>query len=49
MAALGGEELIAFVSAEYEAHAQEVYMQLDSPVMNGQSMWDIFERMLPLM
>ncbi|TBU22809.1 hypothetical protein BD311DRAFT_675229 [Dichomitus squalens] len=46
---LGGEDLIWFVSREYEAHAEQVYASLGVGELTFHNVWDVFTRMLPAM
>lgn len=49
MEELGGETLLDFVPSGYAVHAQQIYEELGSPLMQGKSLWGIFRAMLPLM
>jgi hypothetical protein len=46
MDAIGGEDLIRFVSVEYSAHAQEVFDSLEVPKIMFHNVWEIFQKML---
>ncbi len=46
---LGGEDIIRFVSHEYEARAEQVYVSLEIGELTFHNVWDVFSRMLPLM
>jgi hypothetical protein len=47
MDAIGGEDLIRFVSVEYAARAQEVFDSLEVPKITFHNVWEIFQKMLP--
>jgi hypothetical protein len=49
MQELGGEDLIHFVPAAYEAKAIEVFESLNITDLTLQNVWDVFQSMLPLM
>ena len=44
---LGGDALIAFNSDEYKACAEAVYVGLGSPRLTLETVWDVFQSMLP--
>lgn len=45
---IGGEDLIRFVSRDYAAKAQAVFVdQLGNPKLTMTNVWDIFQEMLP--
>ncbi|KAJ7214345.1 hypothetical protein GGX14DRAFT_443787 [Mycena pura] len=44
---LGGDALIAFNSDEYKARAEAVYVGLGSPRLTLETVWDVFQSMLP--
>ena len=46
---LGGEDLVRFVSREYEARAEQVYTSLEIAELTFHNVWDVFSRMLPRM
>ncbi|KAF5391647.1 hypothetical protein D9757_002336 [Collybiopsis confluens] len=46
---LGGEELIRFVSKEYEQKAKDVFREIGSPKLTMKNVWNIFQDMLPHM
>ena len=46
---LGGEDLIRFVSREYEARANEVFATMGVEKLTFNNVWTVFEHMLPLM
>jgi hypothetical protein len=46
---IGGEDLIRFVSKEYETQAQTVYNALNLPPVAFENVWDIFTAMMPHM
>lgn len=47
--AMGGDELLAFTSAEFEQRAQVVYDSLDIPELTFENVWHVFSVMLPLL
>lgn len=47
-AAMGGDALLAFVSDEFDARAQEVYDSLLIVELTFQNVWAVFSAMLPL-
>ncbi|THH28069.1 hypothetical protein EUX98_g6112 [Antrodiella citrinella] len=49
MVEIGGEDLLRFVSVEYETRALEVYRTLGLSVLNFQNVWTVFQDMLPHM
>ncbi|KAF8489233.1 hypothetical protein JB92DRAFT_3129528 [Gautieria morchelliformis] len=49
MEAIGGKELIQFVSEEYASCAAEVFHSLGVERLTMQNVWVIFKDMLPLM
>ncbi|KAF5346279.1 hypothetical protein D9757_014839 [Collybiopsis confluens] len=46
---LGEEELIRFVSKEYEQKAKDVFRKIGSPKLTMKNVWNIFQDMLPHM
>jgi hypothetical protein len=48
MESIGGEDLIHFVSVEYENHAQTIFMNLGFKELSFHNVWNIFSAMLPL-
>jgi len=49
MEELGGEDLVYFVPAEYNAKATIIFDSLNIADLNLQNVWDVFQSMLPLM
>jgi hypothetical protein len=49
MDAIGGKELVQFVSEEYASHASEVFDSLGVARLTMQNVWVVFEDMLPIM
>jgi len=49
MEELGGEDLLRFVSAAYDAQATNVFESLNVNDLNLQNVWDVFHAMLPAM
>jgi hypothetical protein len=49
MEAIGGKELVQFVSEEYASHASEVFDSLGVVRLTMQNVWVVFEDMLPIM
>jgi len=47
MDAIGGEDLILFVTVEYANHAQEVFDSLGVPKLTFKNVWAVFAAMLP--
>jgi hypothetical protein len=47
MDAIGGEDLIRFVTVEYAARAQEAFDSLCVPKLTFQNVWEVFTAMLP--
>ncbi|KAG1876215.1 hypothetical protein F4604DRAFT_1581135 [Suillus subluteus] len=45
---IGGEDLIHFVSVEYENHAETVFAHLGFKELSFHNVWNIFSAMLPL-
>ncbi|KAG2133446.1 hypothetical protein BD769DRAFT_1627428 [Suillus cothurnatus] len=48
MESIGGEDLIRFVSVEYENHAQTIFTNLGFKELSFHNVWNIFSAMLPL-
>jgi hypothetical protein len=48
MESIGGEDLIHFVSVEYENHAQTIFTNLGFKELSFHNVWNIFSAMLPL-
>ncbi|RDX41373.1 hypothetical protein OH76DRAFT_1423158 [Lentinus brumalis] len=49
MEELGGEDLVRFVSRDYEARADEIFSTIGVEKLSFANVWMVFERMLPLM
>lgn len=47
MDAIGGEDLIRFVTVEYADRAQAVFDSLHVPKLTFQNVWEVFSAMLP--
>lgn len=48
MDSIGGEDLIRFVSVEYENHAETVFANLGFKVLSFHNVWNVFSAMLSL-
>ena len=49
MEAIGGEDLIRFVSAEYATRAQAVFDELRFGALSFHNVWVVFSAMMPIM
>ncbi len=49
MEAMGGEKLIAFVSDDFDARAEEAYVTLEIKDLTFTNVWHIFLALLPLL
>jgi hypothetical protein len=46
MDAIGGEDLIRFVSIDYAARAQQVFDSLRLPPVTLHNVWEVFQKMM---
>ena len=44
-----GEDIVRFVSREYEERAKQVFASLNIPKLTKQNIWNTFQTMIPLM
>ena len=49
MDAIGGEDLIRFVSTDYAARAQQVFDLLRLPPVTLHNVWEVFQKMMPIL